>query len=201
MQPAEKIGHLASAQAASDAKIDRIGAAVSELSERLRASEVRAQQREAAYEKHFEEMWQAMSKLVEGGPKDSGRASQSSASEKQHARAQQGEAEGEHVVLLQYDGPRLAGEMNGAEAAWRSKFAPAATPTDISAPKVHPILAVKFETFSEVASYVKALQGKVHDKQGRRPRSCIRVRRRFDRRTLFVAEKRSHRCTKRSSGC
>lgn len=44
----EQIGGIANAQAASDAKLDRFGMAVSELSERLRASGALAQQQEAA---------------------------------------------------------------------------------------------------------------------------------------------------------
>lgn len=186
------IGDLATAQAASDAKIDRVGKAVGELIETFRSSEVRAQQREAADERHVGEMLQAMSKLMDGAPQSSRRASQSSAPGPLQAHTQHCRAEGEHVVLLQYDGPRLAGEMKGAEAVRRSKYVPAAAPTEISALKFHPILTVKFAVFSDTASYVRALQGKVSDKRGAK----VEV----GHHTLSDEEKRLLRYTRRSSG-
>lgn len=41
-----QISHLAKAHASSDRKIDRIGASMSELNERIRASEARHQERQ-----------------------------------------------------------------------------------------------------------------------------------------------------------
>lgn len=69
-------------------------------------------------------------------------------------------------MLLQYDSPHLAGEMPGAEARWRWKLAPSSTTTEVTAPKVRPNLTVKSATFSEAASYAKALQGRTFDKKG-----------------------------------
>lgn len=74
-----------------------------------------------------------MANLIEGSAESGARAAQSSTPGARMPQAQQGRAEGEHVVLLQYDGPRLVGEMRGAEAAWRSHYAPPATPTEITA--------------------------------------------------------------------
>lgn len=164
----EHIGSIANAQAASDAKIDRVDTAVSEQNEQLRASEARPQQREASYEQHVAEMRQAMSKLMEGPAAQRGQAPQSSKGASCQAQAQQSRVQGEHVCLLQYDGPRLVGKMKGAEAAWRSRFAPAVTPTEVSAPKHHPVLTVMFETFAEASNYVKMLSGKIFDKNGKR---------------------------------
>lgn len=99
-----------------------------------------------------------MNRLMEGPTAHSALASQSSAWAPQREQAQQGRGH----CLLQSDGPRLLREMRRGEAVWRSRFAPAATTTEVSAPKHHPVLdGVKFETFAEAARDV--LGGKIFD--------------------------------------
>lgn len=41
----------------------------------------------------------------------------------------------EHIVFLQLSGPQLRGEMQGAEASWRSRHIPASTPAEVTAPR------------------------------------------------------------------
>lgn len=61
----EQISGVVKAQDSSEKKIARIGASVSELSERLRAPEPRTQEREAKLERHLERHLEAMHRTVE----------------------------------------------------------------------------------------------------------------------------------------
>lgn len=54
---------------------------------------------------------------MEGPAAQGWEASQSSAGAPHAPCEQMAETAGEHIALLQYDGPRLVGEMKGAEAA------------------------------------------------------------------------------------
>lgn len=73
----------------------------------------------------------------------------------------------EQVVLLEFSDPCLKDDMVGVEMAWRSQHAASAEPFEVSSPRFHRFLTVKFRTFPEAESYVKALQGHIHDKQRR----------------------------------
>lgn len=130
-------------------------------------SEAKAQEREAGLAEQLELLCATVERLNIGGDAAPHRRQQASSSATTSSTdpQQRSRYSGAYCPLAT---PRAAtqGKMQGAEASWRSRFIPLATPEEVTAPRSHPDVTAKSSTCSEASAYTKALQDHCCDKKG-----------------------------------
>lgn len=88
------------------------------------------------------------------------------ASYKDAPRRGAGGAQSEQVVLLEFKEPQLRQGMQGMDAAWRSAKVPSVQHSEVSSPRLHRFLTVKFTSFDVAVLYTVALKGACYDRAG-----------------------------------
>lgn len=110
------------------------------MHEQVQAQGAKARERGEKMEQQFEQLRKAVEEMrmgaTERGP-SGGVASPSAGSWSDPPRRGGTGQPGEQVVLLEFRGPRLRGEMEGAESLWRSAHALTAPPIEVPVPRFH----------------------------------------------------------------